>query len=136
MKRSFDAVSTTDQDGYKVKVVSEGKEIKAKNLVVGPEVKLKEYWDEKSSSPKLRQGITLARAVLLTTGPRLQTTSQTNAAPSADEDPTNLSIHRLDDMDIIELDDTSLAVPKNYRTCQNDRTGHKTDMFTFRFSIV
>jgi hypothetical protein len=115
LKRTFDSVSTCDQDGYKVKITSEGKEIKTKHLVVGPEVKLKEYWDDKSSSPKLRQGITLARAVLLTTGPRLQTTTNANTAPPNDDDPTNLSIHRIDDMDIIELDDTSLAVPKNYR---------------------
>ncbi len=96
-------------------IQSEGDELKAKFLVLGPELKI--FNGRKIKSPKCRQGITLVRAVLLVTGPRLKAEagSPTNGGGGGGSGQGQLTVYRLGDMDIMELDDSSVAAPKNYR---------------------
>jgi RAB protein geranylgeranyltransferase component A len=109
LKRPFESVEE-DQETGMINIKSAGTEIKAKYLILSPELRLANPAGESSSSsPKNRQHSTLVRGVMLVTGPRLK----------ADlGDGGNLAVYKFDDMDVFELDETSLATTKKYRLLQ------------------
>jgi len=115
LNRGFQSVAeVAAEDGLRLlKVETDGVEVMTKYLVLCPELKIECRGRERWKSPKCIQGITLVRGLLLVTGPRLK--EESTLPQSRAEGTRKLAIYRFGDMDVLELDETSLATPKNFR---------------------
>lgn len=109
LKRHLSQVKPVD-DGYVVK--SEKDEIKVKHIVIGADLDCS--LPGKEGSRKEQGSITVGRAVLISKGGNIKTPPE-NSKSKGD----GIFLYRISGMEVVEMNHTSQAVPKDYRKCYN-----------------
>lgn len=105
MKRYLSQISSTE-DGYEI--TTDQDIIKVKHVVAGPNMKLDMFGKDKSK--KGQACAVVGRAVLITSGGNIKAPEE-NSKVKGD----GIYLYRISGLEVIEMNHTSQAVPKDYR---------------------